>query len=64
MLKDVLKEERIYQDDLLAVIGVCHTTLSFKLNGKTKFTVDEAIAIRDYIYSKTKKKYKIEELFR
>lgn len=64
LLKEVLKEAGIAQDELQKVAGMCHTTINFKINGKKKFTVDEAIAIRDYIYARTKKKYKIEDLFK
>lgn len=65
MLKQILKEARIYQDDLMKVTGIgSHRTICFKINGKARFYLDEAIAIRDYIYAKTGKKYKLEDLFK
>ena len=65
MLKKLLKEAKIEQKDLYEITGIkAQSTLSLKINGKSKFYVDEIWAIRDLIYEKTGKYYLIEELFK
>lgn len=65
MIKKLLKEAKIEQDELIKVTGIkSKSTLSLKINGKARFYVDEVWKIRDLIYEKTGKYYLIEELFK
>lgn len=65
MLKKLLREAKIEQDDLIKITGIkSKSTLSLKVNGKARFYVDEIWAIRDLIYERTGKYYLIEELFK
>lgn len=62
MLKDELKRSGITQYEIRDLLGTKSlSTVNLKLNGKAKLTLDEAVAIRDLIYDRTKKKYKLED---
>lgn len=63
MLKEVLQSSNIKQSELAEHIGITLGTMNLKLNGRADFSVSEAIAIRDYLFERTKKKYKLEFLF-
>lgn len=40
-LKGALREKNITQSELADEIGMCESTLSFKMNGKSQFTLEE-----------------------
>ena len=62
LLKDTLKKSGITQFEIKDLLGIKSlSTVNLKLNGKAKLTLDEAVAIRDLIYDRTKKKYKLED---
>ena len=44
-----MAESNILQKDLATLLGITEKAFSQKLNGKTKFTLDQAIVIRDNV---------------
>lgn len=54
-----MAEHGILQKDLAALIGVTEKSLSQKINGKSKFALDQAMIIRD----KVAPEMSIDELF-
>ena len=42
-----MREKGITQEELAAIVGIKPSTLSFKLNGRSKFTTNEILAICD-----------------
>lgn len=63
-LKEILKGAEITQFDIANELGLRSlSTVNQKLNNNSKFTVKEAILLRNLIKKKTSKNYKIEELF-
>ncbi|KGF11526.1 DNA-binding protein [Peptostreptococcus sp. MV1] len=58
-LKQELKASQITQNQLSELLGVRGATISDKINGKSKFTVDEAFRIKKAFFPK----YDLEYLF-
>ena len=48
-LEAELKRKRVTRVNLAEGIGISTTALSAKLNGKNRFTLDEAFAIQDFL---------------
>lgn len=64
-LKELLKKNKITHKDIAKKLKIKSLgTISLKLNGKSIITMEEAISIKELLEGKTKKKYKLEELFR
>lgn len=51
-VKEELKLRNISQLELSKVIGIPYSTLNDKINGKTKFTVDEAHKLATFLNKK------------
>ena len=47
-LKGILTMNGMTQQDLANLLGLSASTLNFKINGKTEFTLNEAKKISDY----------------
>ena len=63
-LNSLLREHGITQKEIAEKLNINSLgTVSLKLNGKSIITLDEAKAIKELLETKTKKKYKLEELF-
>lgn len=63
-LNNLLRENKITQKEIAEKLNINSLgTVSLKLNGKSIITLDEAKAIKELLETKTKKKYKLEELF-
>lgn len=56
-LKGILTMNGMTQQDLANLLGLSASTLNFKINGKTEFTLNEAKKISDYF------KMSIEDIF-
>jgi transcriptional regulator with XRE-family HTH domain len=64
-LKELLRKNKITHKDIAEKLKINSLgTISLKLNGKSMITLEEAIGIKDLLEEKTKKKYKIEDLFK
>jgi transcriptional regulator with XRE-family HTH domain len=64
-LKELLRKSKITHKDIAEKLKINSLgTISLKLNGKSIITLEEAIGIKDLLEEKTKKKYKIEDLFK
>ena len=64
-LKELLRKNKITHKDIAEKLKINSLgTISLKLNGKSIITLEEAIGIKDLLEEKTKKKYKIEDLFK
>lgn len=64
-LNDLLRKNKITHKDIAKKLNINSLgTISLKLNGKSIITLDEAIGIKELLEAKTRRKYKIEELFK
>lgn len=64
-LKTLLRQNNITHKDIAEKLNINSLgTVSLKLNGKSIITMEEAIGIKELLEHKTKKKYKLEELFK
>lgn len=64
-LNNLLREYGITQKEIAEKLNINSLgTVSLKLNGKSIITLDEAKGIKELLEAKTKKKYKIEDLFK
>lgn len=63
-LNNLLREHGITQKEIAEKLNINSLgTVSLKLNGKSIITLEEANGIKELLEEKTKKKYKIEDLF-
>jgi len=63
-LKAELVRHNISNIEIAKTLGITEGTVSLKINGKAKISLDEAFLIQDLIYEKSGKKITIEELFK
>lgn len=64
-LQQLLKQNGITHKDIAEKLNINSLgTVSLKLNGKSIITLEEAKGIKELLEAKTKKKYKIENLFK
>lgn len=64
-LNELLRTNRITHKDIAERLNINSLgTVSLKLNGKSIITLDEALGIKGLLEEKTRKKYKLEELFK
>ena len=64
-LNKLLKKYNITHKDIAQKLCINSLgTISLKLNGKSIITLEEALGIKELLESKTKKKYKLEDLFK
>lgn len=64
-LQQLLKQNGITHKDIAEKLNINSLgTVSLKLNGKSIITLEEAKGIKELLETKTKKKYKIENLFK
>ena len=64
-LHELLKKYGITQKDIAEKLNINSLgTVSLKLNGKSIITLEEAKGIKELLEAKSKKKYKIEDLFK
>ena len=64
-LNNLLRQHGITQREIAEKLNINSLgTVSLKLNGKSIITFDEAIGIKELLEEKTKKKYKLEDLFK
>lgn len=64
-LQLLLKQNGITHKDIAEKLNINSLgTISLKLNGKSIITLEEAKGIKELLEAKTKKKYKIEDLFK
>ena len=63
-LKAELVRHNISNIEVAKKLGITEGTVSLKINGKAKISLDEAFSIQDLIYKKSGKTIPIEELFR
>lgn len=64
-LNELLRVNKITQRDIAEKLNINSLgTISLKLNGKSIITLDEALGIKELLEEKTRKKYKLEELFK
>ena len=64
-LKLLLKQNQITHKEIADKLNINSLgTVSLKLNGKSIITLEEANGIKELLENKTKKKYKLEELFK
>lgn len=64
-LNNLLRENNITQREIAEKLNINSLgTVSLKLNGKSIITLNEANGIKELLEEKTKKKYKLEELFK
>ena len=64
-LNELLRVNKITQRDIAEKLNINSLgTVSLKLNGKSIITLDEALGIKELLEEKTRKKYKLEELFK
>ena len=64
-LTELLRKNNITHKDIAQKLNINSLgTISLKLNGKSIITLEEAIGIKELLEEKTKKKYKLEDLFR
>lgn len=63
-LKQVLREAGITQLEIIKVLNIKSlSTINLKINGKAEFTTREAIILKNFINTKTKNNYSLEDLF-
>ena len=63
-LKALLRENKITQKEIADKLNINSLgTVSLKLSGKSIITLEEANGIRELLEERTRKKYKIEDLF-
>lgn len=64
-LNNLLREHGITQKEIAEKLNINSLgTVSLKLNGKSIITLDEAKGIKELLEAKTKRKYKLEDLFK
>lgn len=64
-LTELLRKNNITHKDIAKKLDINSLgTISLKLNGKSIITLKEAIGIKELLEEKTRKKYKLEDLFR
>lgn len=64
-LTELLRKNNITHKDIAEKLNINSLgTISLKLNGKSIITLKEAIGIKELLEEKTRKKYKLEDLFR
>lgn len=64
-LNNLLRQHGITQRDIAEKLNINSLgTVSLKLNGKSIITLNEANGIKELLEAKTKKKYKLEDLFK
>lgn len=64
-LNNLLREYGITQREIAEKLNINSLgTVSLKLNGKSIITLDEAKGIKELLEAKTKRKYRLEELFK
>lgn len=64
-LNKLLRANNITHKDIAEKLSINSLgTVSLKLNGKSIITFNEALGIKELLEAKTKKKYKLEELFK
>lgn len=64
-LNNLLRANNITQREIAEKLNINSLgTVSLKLNGKSIITLDEAKGIKELLEAKTKKKYKLEDLFK
>jgi transcriptional regulator with XRE-family HTH domain len=64
-LQELLRKSGITHKDIAEKLNINSLgTVSLKLNGKSIITLDEAKGIKELLEEKTRKKYKLEELFK
>lgn len=64
-LNNLLRTNGITHKDIAEKLKINSLgTISLKLNGKSIITLDEANGIKELLEKKTKKKYKLEDLFK
>ena len=64
-LNNLLRENNITQREIAEKLNINSLgTVSLKLNGKSIITLDEAKGIKELLETKTKKKYKLDDLFK
>lgn len=63
-LKALLRENKITQKEIADKLNINSLgTVSLKLSGKSIITLEEANGIKELLEERTRKKYKIEDLF-
>lgn len=64
-LNELLRKNGITHKDIAEKLNISSLgTISLKLNGKSIITLEEANGIKELLEKKTKKKYKLEDLFK
>lgn len=59
-IERLIFEKKLKKSDIAHAIGITYNTLLLKLSGKYKFTLDEAVALRNFLDPDMS----IEELFK
>lgn len=63
-LNNLLRENNITQREIANKLDISSLgTVSLKLNGKSIITFNEAMGIKELLEERTKKKYRLEDLF-
>ena len=63
-LNNLLRENTITQREIANKLDISSLgTVSLKLNGKSIITFNEAMGIKELLEERTKKKYRLEDLF-
>ena len=63
-LKKILREAGITQLEIMRVLDIKSlSTINLKINGKAEFTTREANALKNFINTRMKKNYSLEDLF-
>ena len=64
-LNNLLRENSITQREIAEKLNINSLgTVSLKLNGKSIITLDEAKGIKELLEERTKKKYRLDDLFK
>lgn len=64
-LNNLLRENNITQREIAEKLNINSLgTVSLKLNGKSIITLDEAKGIKELLEERTKKKYRLDDLFK
>ena len=64
-LNNLLRKNKITHQDIADKLNISSLgTVSLKLNGKSIITLNEANGIKELLEAKTRKKYRLEELFK
>ena len=64
-LNELLRKNGITHKDIANKLNINSLgTISLKLNGKSIITLEEANGIKELLETKTKRKYKLEDLFK